>query len=204
MRRAYLLSLCCLVVAVCSVSNPAFAWCFGNGCVTDDSVCDMGLNTINQIDTKTFVWARAPRKVEIYTRLAAREVLDHCTNGQELFLHTDGRTQWLDQPVLTDVAKSFCRVADIVKTAVPGREPGTSGFEIKCMISKMEQARADFEQRERKISTAKMLEEDNRTPEGPGTSGPQKGLADVKPAPPECGKWTLGSLFGLSGPCAGK
>lgn len=205
MPRAYLVPLCCLVaVATGSVSSPASAWCFGTNCVTDNSVCDMGLNTTSRIAAKTFVWVRAPREAEIYTRLAAREVLDHCVNGQQLILHTDGRSRTLNEPVLSDVAKSFCRVADIVRTSVSGREPGTSGFEIKCMISKMEQARADFEQRERKISTAQMLEEDNRTPEGPGATGPQKDLADVKPASPECGKWTLGSLFGLSGPCAGK
>lgn len=41
----------------------------------------------------------------------------------------------IDEPVLTNVAKSFCRVADIAKAPVPGREPGTSGFEIIDVMS---------------------------------------------------------------------
>lgn len=177
-----------------SIPSAAHAWCLGKNCVTDDSVCDLGHTTTDRLAAKTFVWARAPRGIEIYTRLATKEILDNCANGQQLILHSDG-TLSIDRPILSEVAKSFCRVADIVTVA------GPSGFESKCVISKWDQARHSYLEREAKISTAQMLKEDNeppvRTPAAPADIG-----AKSRDSSPECGKWTLGAIFGLPGPCA--
>ncbi len=184
-----------------SIPSAAHAWCLGKNCVTDDSVCDLGNNTTRRIGAKTFVWARAPREIEIYTRLTTKEILDNCAYGQQLILHSDGALSF-DRPILSEVAKSFCRVADIVTVPTPGPSGATGGFESKCVISKWDEARHTYLEREAKISTAQMLKEDNEPPVR--TSAPPADIgATRRDSSPECGKWTLGAIFGLPGPCAG-
>lgn len=185
-------------------SAPAQAWCLGNkDCISDESVCDLGNNSTRRLAAKTFVWSRAPRQIEIYTRLATREILDNCADGQQLIVHSDG-TLSFDRQILTDVSKAFCRVAEIVTMPMPGPAHSTGGFESKCIISKWEQARRAYLEREAKISTAAMLEEDNRTPvRSPEPTSASEIGASRSGANPECGKWTLGAIFGLPGPCAG-
>lgn len=117
------------------IPQAALAWCLGpKGCVTDDSVCDMGRNTTRLLSARTFVWSEAPRLNEVYVRLATRQILSNCKDGQQLILHSDG-SLGMDQSVLPDVAKSFCRVADISRSPVNSVRPISGeaivGFESK-------------------------------------------------------------------------
>lgn len=190
------------------IPHLAQAWCLGpRGCVTDDSVCDMGHNTTNFLASRTFVWSENPRKIEIYTRLSAAQILEHCKEGQQLVLHSDGRLS-MDERILSDVAKSFCRVSGISRSPVHAVEPisgeATVGVESKCIISKMEEARASYLEREKQTNTATLVEEGNRNP---AATAPERVLdtASRQTADrPECGRIGAGVLMGLPGPCAGQ
>lgn len=183
-------------------ASPSFAWCLaGRSCATDDSVCDMGRNTTHILSRKTFVWVRANRKVEIYQRLAAAEILNWCRDGQVLMLHSDG-SLGLDRSVLPELGKRFCRVADIVSTTIPPLSGEDPGFEIKCTISKMEEAGRFFREREALISTAQMIEEDNKSPVGVSGGSLQDDRASGSSN--DCEKWSLGMVFGLPGRCTGR
>ncbi len=184
----------------------AQAWCFGpRGCVTDDSVCDMGQNTTSLLSSRTFVWSENPRKIEIYTRLSTAQILEHCKDGQQLILNSNGRLAF-DERILSDVAKAFCRVSGISRTAVHAVTPisgePTVGFESKCIISKMEEARASYLENEKQTSTATLVEEGNRNP---AANAPERVLdtSNRKAANrPECNRIGIGSLLGLPGRCA--
>lgn len=184
----------------------AHAWCFGpRGCVTDDSVCDMGRNTTRLLSSQTFVWSGNPHDVEIFTRMSAAQVLEHCKEGQQLILHSDGRLSF-DDRILSDVAKTFCRVSSISRSPVHAVRPisgePTVGFESKCIISKMEEARASYLEKEKQISTATLVEEGNRNP---AANSPERVLdtSNRKAANrPECNRIGVGSLLGLPGRCA--
>jgi hypothetical protein len=184
----------------------AQAWCFGpRGCVTDESVCDMGRNTTRLLDSQTFIWSENPRKNEIYTRLSINQVLEHCKEGQQLVLHSDGELS-RDDSVLSNVAKTFCRVSSITRSPVHAVDPMTGkalvGFESKCIISKMEEARASYLEKERQTSTATLVEEGNRNP---AANAPERVLdtSNRKAANrPECNRIGIGALLGLPGRCA--
>ena len=186
--------------------HAAQAWCFGpRGCVTDDSVCDMGRNSTRLLDSQTFIWSENPRKNEIYTRLSINQVLEHCKEGQQLVLHADGQLS-RDEVVLSDVAKSFCRVSSISRTPVHVVNPMSGktmvGFESKCIISKMEEARASYLEKEKQTSTATLVEQGNRNP---SANEPERVLdtSNRKAANrPECNRIGIGSLLGLPGRCA--
>lgn len=188
------------------IPHAAQAWCLGpRGCVTDDSVCDMGRNTTRLLDSQTFIWSENPRKNEIYTRLSINQVLEHCKEGQQLVLHSDGQLS-RDEVVLSDVAKSFCLVSSISRSPVHVVNPMSGktmvGFESKCIISKMEEARASYQEKEKQTSTATLVEQGNRNP---SATEPERVLdtSNRKAATrPECGRIGVGALLGLPGRCA--
>ena len=190
-----------VVFALFLCASPSFAWCLaGRSCATDDSVCDMGPNTTRILGARTFVWSQAKREVEIYRRLASAEILNNCADRQKLILQSDGSLQF-DRSILPEVAKRFCTVADIATTPIPGRYPGTPGFEVSCMITKMAEARRFHAEQEAQISTAQMIAEDNRKPsqrDAPDDQSPAKQSSD------DCNKWSLGMIFGLPGRCTGR
>ena len=184
----------------------AQAWCFGpRGCVTDDSVCDMGRNTTRLLDSQTFVWSENPRKNEIYTRLSINQVLEHCKEGQQLVLHSDGELS-RDDSVLSNVAKTFCLVAGISRSPVHAVDRMTGkalvGFESKCIISKMEEARASYLEKEKQISTATLIEEGNRNPAANAPARVLDTSSRTAANRPECNRIGIGSLLGLPGRCA--
>jgi hypothetical protein len=184
----------------------AHAWCFGpRGCVTDDSVCDMGRNTTSLLSSLIFVWSKNPQKVEIYSRLGTAQILEHCADGQQLILHSDGRLSF-DERILSDVAKTFCRVSGITRSPVHAVEPisreATVGFESKCIISKTEEARAAYLEKEKQTSTAALVEVGNRNP---AANAPERVLDTSNRNAanrPECNRIGIGSLLGLPGRCA--
>ena len=199
----------CTLVLASLMPQAAQSWCLGpRGCVTDDSVCDMGRNTTDRLAARTFVWANNPHDTEIYTRLGIQQILDHCQDGQQLVLHSDGQLP-MDDRILSDVAKSFCRVSTISRSPIHSVEPMNRkpliGFESKCIISKMDEARAAHLEREKQISTATLVEEGNRTPDTPAapTASADRATPSSSRAP-DCGRIGKGVLFGLPGPCAGQ
>lgn len=193
-------SLCLTFSFLCT--GPASAWCLdGKSCSSDESVCDMGASTTRSLSAKTFVWSEAKREVEIYRRLASVEILNNCTDRQQLILQSDGALRF-DKSILPEVARRFCRVADISTTAIPGRYPDAPGFAIKCVISKMAEARRFHDEQEAEVSTTRMIEEDNKGPAQRRTSSDSQ--VSSKQATGDCNKWSLGMVFGLPGRCAGQ
>lgn len=203
------LSICFVVLNIATVTaTPAHAWCFvGKACATDDSVCDMGTNTTEHLGYRTFVRGNAPREVEIYERLAYREIIGHCQNGQLLILHSDGSLDF-DTSILSDVAKRFCVVASIERTPVHSRQELTgrdlTGFELRCPISKMIQFREEYKAMEAKESTAQLVAEANKLPE----TGPPRHI-DLfsfgrRMKDPECAKAGPAVLYGGGGRCGDK
>lgn len=201
------------VIAIVALGSAGFlptvahAWCFADrNCATDNSVCDMGSNTTERLGSKTFVSAKAPRKVEIYQRLAYREIVDHCTNGQVLILRSDGSLS-IDSPVLNEVANRVCTVAAVERTPVQSRDPMSketlNGFELRCRISKLYQFREDLREIEAKESTDQLLAEGNRQVEANRTA--RVDVLPTKPSSqnPECGKVGWGVFLG-GGKCANK
>lgn len=205
LKQSISLYLANLILAMAAPS-PAYAWCFGpKSCATDDSVCDMSTNTVQRLGNKTFVWYQTKRQVEIYQRLAYREILDHCQNGQLLILHSDGSLS-LDGPVLPDVAKRFCVVASIERIPVHSNEELSrkplTGFELRCPITKMTQFREEYKAMEAKESTEQMVAEGNRQPpQEPPQSIDLFSMGRSKD--PECGKMTIRSIL-YGGTCAGR
>lgn len=184
----------------------AQAWCFGpRGCVTDDSVCDMGRNTTSLLSSQTFVWSENPHDVEIFTRMSAAQILEHCKDGQQLILNSNGRLSF-DDRILSDVAKTFCLVSSISRSPVHAVRPisgePTVGFESKCIISKMEQARASYLEKEKQISTATLIEEGNRNPAANAPARVLDTSSRTAANRPECNRIGIGSLLGLPGRCA--
>ncbi len=188
-------------------STSANAWCLGGkGCATDDSVCDMDTNTTQRLGNKTFVSSEAPREVEIYQRLAYREIVNHCKNGQVLVLRSDGSLA-IDAPVLNGVANNLCTVAAVERTPVQSQDSMSketlNGFELRCLISKLNQFKDDLREMEAKESTDRLLADGNRQAE-PN----RKARIDVfstKPSSrnPDCGKVGWGVFLG-GGKCANK
>ncbi len=205
MMKAKVSSIIGTILLGSLIPLAAQAWCFGpRGCLTDDSVCDMGRNATQLLSSRTFVWSKNPHDIEIYTRLASQQVLEHCTQGQQLVLHSDGQLSF-DDRILSNVAKTFCRVSGISRSPVHAVDPmtgqGIVGFESKCIISKMEEARASYLEKEKQTSTATLVEQGNRNP---SANEPERVLdtSNRKSANrPECGRIGFGSLIGLGGQC---
>jgi hypothetical protein len=205
MMKAKVSSIIGTIVLGSLIPLAAQAWCFGpRGCVTDDSVCDMGRNTTDLLASQTFVWSGNTHKIEIYARLSSGQILEHCRDGQQLILHSDGQLP-MDDRILSDVAKSLCRVSGISRSPAHSVDPMTGkalvGFESKCIISKMEEARASYLEKEKQTSTATLVEEGNRNP---AANAPERVLdtSNRKSANrPECGRIGFGSLIGLGGQC---
>lgn len=206
MMKARLFRIIGTILVGSWIPYDAQAWCFGpRGCVTDDSVCDMGRNTTSLLSSRTFVWSNNPHDIEIYTRLSAAQILEHCKDGQQLILNSNGRLSF-DERILSDVAKTFCRVSGIARSPVHSVEPisgeATVGFESKCIISKMEEARATYQEKEKQTTTATLVEEGNRNP---AANAPERVLdtSNRKAANrPECNRIGIGALLGLPGRCA--
>ena len=152
----------CLVTGFCVSAVDSRAWSIWDR-ATDDSVCDMGPRTLSRIAQRQFIPGRAPNQGEIYTRLTLQQALEHCRDGQQLLLHTDGTVIVLNEQVLPEVAKTLCLAAEITRTLVPsvseiGGERMT-GFELKCRISKFAQAKEALAAKEKQLSTDTMLRE---------------------------------------------
>lgn len=195
------------VATLLAATTGAHAYCLGpNGCETDDSVCDLGRNSTTRIGHIQFVPADAPNEKEIYLRMGKATILAHCTNRQLLLLHSRKGTSF-DSDVLGTLAKTFCPVASIHRTTIEETEPSDNGgqrhvgFEIRCPITKMVEAKAAYEAAEGLKSTEALVAEAN-APQ-PAASSPSISLApDPNKLPPECRTVGLGSLLGFSGRCA--
>lgn len=200
--RSNVLKNIALGVTILWLSGTASAWCLGpKGCATDNSVCDFGRDAAYFLSLKTFVQAGAKRSAEIYERLAGRQILENCNDGQQLVLNSP-RGDAEDRRWIPELAKAFCRVSDISEQQVTSRSEISDepryGFTVKCPITKFQQGREVYLAKEGEVTTQALLDEANAPPPAPGGAFPDP----LKPKP-GCGKMTFGSLIGL-GPCSGK
>jgi hypothetical protein len=76
------------------------------------------------------------------------------------------------------------------------------GFELKCIISKMEEARASYLEKEKQTSTATLVEEGNRNPAANAPARVLDTSSRTAANRPECNRIGIGSLLGLPGRCA--
>ncbi|MCK7499539.1 MAG: hypothetical protein MZW92_60930 [Comamonadaceae bacterium] len=107
------------------VGEPAHAWTIIPGGVTDDSVCDLGRSSTERIGRRQWIPPDSPRNVELYVRYIAARILENCKDGQQLILGSPGKVQSLDEPALSEVAKTFCKVSEIQRSAAPTKSEST-------------------------------------------------------------------------------
>jgi hypothetical protein len=189
--------------------NQASAWCFGpKGCETDDSVCDLGRDSAARIGRLKFVPANAPNEREIYSRQGKAVILSHCVDGQLLLLNSEDDDMGFNRQVLPEIAKAFCRVASIEKTdnhQAKGSSEAprmATGFDLKCRISKMREAKDAYEAQEKDKSTDAMIAEANApTPAGNGEAKSMSAAPST--TKPECQKMGFSTYIGLTGACSG-
>jgi hypothetical protein len=129
---------------------------------TDDSVCDLGPNTMEALARRALVPARQPLTVQVtaYTRIAAVFIVRNCSQGQVLIVDSKDGDQ-LDSRVLPDLAGSLCSASEIERRQMPGRSELTGeelrGFELRCRITKFSAYKADFEDKEKLETTEAYL-----------------------------------------------
>lgn len=183
-----------LFAVTATLGSHSFAFSIWNR-ATDDSVCDLGPRTTERIAQRQLIPARSPNEALIYERLISKRVIDNCKDGQILILHTNHSDQ-IEERALPEVAKSFCTVADIVRTSVPNNDQfsGTPqvGFELKCKITKFSQATESYSAAESKLSTDSMLQEAYRVVDQKNSSSENTGSASNKP---DCTKINMATVF---------
>lgn len=207
--RSTTVSVACLATLLAGAQ--AHAWTILPGGATDESVCDMGRSTTERISRRQWIPPSSPRHNEVYVRYIAARILENCKDGQQLILGSPGDVQSLDEPVLSEVAKTFCKVSEIQRSAVPTKSESTGemrpGFELKCQISKFTQANEAHQAREREKTTEAMLIEEQqkdvalRAPREQGGDVSGRWL-DKTLTKEGCGKLGWGTIFGGGGNCA--
>jgi hypothetical protein len=207
--RSTTVSVACLATLLAGAQ--AHAWTILPGGATDESVCDMGRSTTERISRRQWIPPSSPRHNEIYVRYIVVRILENCKDGQQLILGSPGDVQSLDEPVLSEVAKTFCKVSEIQWSAVPTKSESTGemrpGFELKCQISKSTQANEAHQAREREKTTEAVLIEEQqkdvalRAPREQGGDASGRWL-DKTLTKEGCGKLGWGAIFGGGGNCA--
>ena len=207
--RFTIVSVACFAALL--VGAQADAWTIIPGGATDDSVCDLGRSTTQRISRRQWIPPNSPRHNEIYIRYVTARILENCKDGQQLILGSPGRVQSLDEPVLSEVAKTFCKVSEIQRHAAPTKSEFSGetdpGFELKCQISKFTQANEAHQAREREKTTEAVLIEEQqkdvalRAPREQGGDVSGRWL-DKTLSKEGCGKLGWGTIFGGGGNCA--
>lgn len=163
---------------------------------TDDSVCDLTHNTNYVLGQRTLVPAVASSKdqIDAFFRLAGEFVATKCRNGQVLMLQGSSSST-TDVRSLTAVAEASCAIASITRTetTIPFGDRALPAFDLRCTILKHDELVSRLNELEKtdpmESLKARMFEAVQRA-EGSAPSGPN-GVAKK-----DCGKVTLGTLFG--------
>lgn len=164
-----------------------------SGGATDDTVCDLSPMTNYRLTRSVFVAAGSSNVSTIYARLALRFVTKECKNNQILILHSeDGQSD--DDRSFRTVTTELCGAANVQREATPTPDYPYS-FQLKCKLTKVQEAYARLVAAEREKSLDDLINE----------SAPihRQVESDVAPPKKECGKLTFGQLFlGMGGRCA--
>lgn len=184
------------IIATCLISTwvatPAIAFSLSKK-PTDNSVCDLAPRTTEKLLTHTFIEADTKDSLQIYSRLALRQITQNCKNGQTLILDSeDGHSR--DANYFQDVANRVCAVAE-VKQVSNGTSEYPQAFQIKCTILKIKEASDWLANEENKKSTEAMISEG--TPRRAKNASPNDQLPDNS----KCDKLTLSSVFFGGGNC---
>lgn len=165
------------------------------GKATDDSVCDLGHDTIGFLGGSVLIPSSATPKDQVdgYFRLGATFVALKCADGQLLILQGLSSSS-IASPALQQIASSACPVAAISRSevSVPVVGRALPGFELRCVISKREELAAKLAELERadpmeslKARLAAAAGDPGSTARASGSSAEQK---------KDCGQVTLSSL----------
>jgi hypothetical protein len=199
LNRAVLLFAAAASLLACTQSAQAVS--LRPGKATDDSVCDLGHDTIGFLGGSVLIpSAAAPRdQVDGYFRLGATFVALKCTDGQLLILQGLSSSS-IASPALEQIASSACPVAAISRSevSVPVVGRALPGFELRCVISKREKLAAKLAELERadpmeslKARLAAAARDPGSTARASGSSAEQK---------KDCSQVTLSSVL-LGGGC---
>ncbi|WP_256081040.1 hypothetical protein [Massilia sp. YIM B04103] len=184
----------CLLPAFFCINSSAYAVSL-SGRPTDDSVCDLSPMTNYHLSQKTFVPAGTMHVSDIYGRLAIKFVIKECKNSQLLILHSDiGIDE--DERSFRTVTSELCGAASVQ------REPATTreypyAFQVKCRISKIQEATKRLVAAESEKSVEAMIAENAP----PGRQNDEQ-VEQQEPRNKECGKLGFGTvILGLGGRC---
>lgn len=182
-------------LAVCLVStfSTAAAGFSLSNKATDESVCDLSPRTTEKLLSHTFVEAGTKDSLQIYSRLALRQITQNCKNGQVLILDSDdGHPR--DASYFQDTANHVCAVAEIKRIST-GTSEYPQAFQMKCTILKIQEAQAWLTKVESEKSTETMITE--------GTPQRAKNTSPGTQSSPNsnCDKMTLSSVFFGGGGC---
>lgn len=180
---------------VLAAHATAFAVALRSGRTTDASVCDLGPDTSFVIGSKVLIPAavRTDIQAEAYLRVATKFIADHCANAQTLIVRSEDSSS-PDPRYLPEVAARACVVADIRRTNITSRvdEREEHGFELRCIITKLEALKSEVMERERTSPTDAFLARlQQQAVAGSSGGAPAPGPANKK----DCGKMTLASIL---------
>lgn len=185
------LALLAVALAMISVPSTVLAWSIWQNKATDDSVCDLSPMTSHKLFVRTPVPEGTKNEQEIYARLALREAVKNCHDGQVLILHSDSASDF-DANYFKAVADRLCQVAAVVRApAATGRE---GAFEVRCPISKLDDAAGWLRGVETEKSTEALIADG--APKRARAAGSSRSAT-----PKECGEITFSSVIGRGGHC---
>jgi len=166
------------------------------GKATDDSVCDMGHDTIGFLGGSVLIPSSATPKdqVDAYFRLGATFVALKCADGQLLILQGLSSSS-IASPALQQIASSACPVAAISRSevSVPVVGRALPGFELRCVISKREELAAKLAELERADPMESLKARLAAAARDPGSAARASGSSAEQSK--DCGQVTLASLL---------
>lgn len=177
----------CIATSACAVSLA--------GRSTDDSVCDLSPLTSYRLGAKTFVADGTKDSDQIYERLALRFITKSCRNNQMLILDSDHGSDF-DLRYFRSVASRLCPIASIQRVAY-GTSENPNGFQIKCLIVKLPEAKKWLNDAEATKSTEMLISEGAPIRSGNSSSG--SGASTL--SRDDCSKLSFTSIFIGGGGC---
>jgi hypothetical protein len=147
------LSILVLIVAIPSAYAVSLS-----GRPSDELVCDLSPSTsYNLSKSVLFVEAGTRDEAAIYTRIALRFITTKCRDGQVLLMHSDFGDP-LDDRFFRDVSVQVCNATNVQRESTATTEAPHS-FQLRCHISRIQQASAYLNNIEKSRSTEAMIAE---------------------------------------------
>lgn len=183
------------LVVFCATPAASYAVTFWGSKATDASVCDLAPATSSRVSQKVLIPADTDVReaAEAYFRVAASFVATNCRNGQLLILQ--GRQDLpFDGIYLQNLANMACLAATVQRSSIAASSStrDSSGFELRCVISKHSSLAADLQERERVESSPVLFRRIQKRAVGSSDSSEESRNSDTGSR--DCGRFTLGSL----------